>query len=262
MPTSHAYEERYCAFLDIMGFGQMVERLRSGQMPFQTLKDLLSKIYQPEKGSTISWDTDFRAQSISDAVAISTLVNAVGLIEIFHAIEKLTVELLRQGFFVRGAIVKGMLYHDENMVFGEALVKAYHLERDVVRYPRVMVVREIASDIERYVQQGNRVLQNRMKQSADGPLFLHVLRNVEAAIAAEHTQNITRRPGDSEVLAEYDKLAEQIQQRFDEATDNPRHFEKVKWFAGYWNEAVPFGTKNFRSITGPGLDPKPGTWGE
>jgi hypothetical protein len=124
-----------------------------------------------------------------------------------------------------------------------------------------MVVRNVANDIEPYVAQGYPTLEHRLRKSEDGPFFLHVLRGVEAAVAAEHTRNITRTPGDSELLAEYDKFADQIQRRFDEAADNPRHFEKVKWFAQYWNEAVPFGTKNFRSIVGPGLDPKPGIWG-
>jgi hypothetical protein len=244
-----------------MGFGQLVESLRFGRTPFQTLRELLQKIHGPEKGSIKSWDTDFRAQSISDAVAISTLSNAIGLTEIFHAVEKLAIELLRHGFFMRGAIVKGMLYHDEKMVFGEALVQAYHLEREVVRYPRVMVVREIECDIRQYTKQGYEVLENRLKRSEDGPLFLHVLRNVEAAVHAEHNLNINRKPGDSELLAEYDKFADQVQRRFDEATDNPRHFEKVKWFAQYWNESLPFGTKNFRNITGPGLNPKSAGWG-
>jgi hypothetical protein len=29
-----------------------------------------------------------------------------------------------------------------------------------------------------------------------------------------------------------------IQRRFNESVDNPRHFEKVKWFAECWNAVV------------------------
>jgi len=35
-----------------------------------------------------------------------------------------------------------------------------------------------------------------------------------------------------------------IELRLDEAMDNPRHFEKVLWFARYWNDnnpALPIG---------------------
>lgn len=33
-------------------------------------------------------------------------------------------------------------------------------------------------------------------------------------------------------------LREQIQKRFLEAVDNPKHFEKVQWFAAYWNRKI------------------------
>jgi hypothetical protein len=33
-------------------------------------------------------------------------------------------------------------------------------------------------------------------------------------------------------------VASTIQKKFDESVDNPRHFEKVQWFARYWNESV------------------------
>jgi hypothetical protein len=39
----------------------------------------------------------------------------------------------------------------------------------------------------------------------------------------------------TERIAEYHKPRQQIQRRFDEATDEPQHFEKVQWFARYWN---------------------------
>ena len=56
--------------------------------------------------------------------------------------------LLVDGFFVRGAVVKGRLYHDSSMVFGEAQVQAFKLESTVVRYPRIMVTRSVLRDIQ------------------------------------------------------------------------------------------------------------------
>jgi hypothetical protein len=48
-----------------------------------------------------------------------------------------------------------------------------------------------------------------------------------------------------------------LRQRLTESMDNPRHFEKVKWFASYWNESIPAGAKEVERITGFGLDPRP-----
>jgi hypothetical protein len=46
---------------------------------------------------------------------------------------------LRIGVLIRGGYCHGQLYHENNVVFGEAMVDAHRLERDVAIYPRVLV---------------------------------------------------------------------------------------------------------------------------
>ena len=78
MPTAHEYRDRYCAFVDILGFRQLIEQLRTSTASFEALHNLLKRIHGANSGAAIDMDsTDFRAQSISDAVAISTTVSAV-----------------------------------------------------------------------------------------------------------------------------------------------------------------------------------------
>jgi hypothetical protein len=136
------YNERYYAYLD---------------RTFKFLRTLLETLHTPQKGTEKSWHTCFRAQSISDAVAISTLATPDGLIQIFHAIEKLATDLLKRGYFIfiRGGLVKGKFYQDEKMVFGEALVDAYRVETQLARYPRVIVMSDIVRDIEGYCEQAS-----------------------------------------------------------------------------------------------------------
>lgn len=124
-----SYEHRYCAFVDILGFQNLVAKLEREETPLHALHALLAKVQNPDVvyNDTLK-DTDFRAQSISDAVCISTRRSPSGLGQIMHTLQTLTVELLEVGFFVRGAIVSGNLYHDEKMVFGQALIEAFHLE--------------------------------------------------------------------------------------------------------------------------------------
>ena len=33
----------------------------------------------------------------------------------------------------------GKLHHDANRIFGPALIEAYHLEKDVAKYPRIIL---------------------------------------------------------------------------------------------------------------------------
>jgi hypothetical protein len=64
-------------------------------------------------------------------------------------------------------------------------------------------------------------------------------------------------------LIRYAVIADQLQRRFDEATDNPNHFEKVRWFANYWNETIEnWAIEGFERVTGPGLDREPSAWGD
>lgn len=252
--TMSTYEHRYCAYVDILGFRELVIGLRNGSVRFEMLRDLLLTFHAPQKGSTKSWDTDFRAQSISDAVAISTSVNSIGLFEVFNALEVLTLELLKHGYFARGALVKGMLYHDERMVLGEALVRASDIETNIVRYPRIMVTREIVEDLAKYAEiESENVTTNRLLQAEDGPWFVNVLGRVAGNVYRTQIDNINRPPSQRTQLAEYATLQDMIQKRLDESAHNPSHFDKVQWFANYWNSSFPYGIKDFKKITGPGL---------
>jgi hypothetical protein len=250
-PIPHPpYHERYCAFVDILGFGALIEQLSHGETAFERL-DLLAQVHSPEKGTNKSWYTEFRAQSISDAVAISTVRSPIGLVELLNATEDLSLELLNQGFFVRGAIVKGMLYHDESMVFGEALVRAYRLEREVVRFPRIMLVRDVVEDLKTYCDQhllGSEVLP-RIRRAEDGPWHVHILRNLELS---QENPSAIRNPKHGHGVF-FEEIRMQIQRQLDRAVDNPRHFEKVRWFAEYWNRINLPLTGGITQITWPGL---------
>ena len=261
------YEERYCAFIDILGFGELIGKLQSGGTPLHILRELLSKIHNsPPTNAGALARSDFRAQSISDAVALSAASNAAGLGAIIHSVNQLAVDLLTQGVFIRGALVKDRLYHDDKMVFGNALVRAYRLESTVVRYPRVMVTREVAEDV-RGIDE--KTFNQLLRRSDDGPMFVHVLRAIEfAALPAALGTKETRRLRIDNAkfagkLSQYACIVGQLQRRFDEATDNPNHFEKVKWFANNWNETISeWEIEGFKRVTGPGLEPKPAAWGD
>ena len=39
-----------------------------------------------------------------------------------------------------------------------------------------------------------------------------------------------------------------IQKRFNEASDNPDHFQKVAWFVGYWNSQIDIGLDGLQGV--------------
>jgi hypothetical protein len=254
------YELRYCAFVDVLGFSELVRRLDKGVMTPAEMRELLDIVHAPpsEYQTDVFSSSDLRAQSISDAVCLSAACSEVGLAHLIFCLDQLTFRLLAVGFFVRGGIVKGKLFHDEKTVFGEALVRAYKLESEIARYPRIMIERDVAVDIRNFESLHGHQKQWLpielqfvlcLSQASDGPYFLNVLRDI--------TFDLTNRNDKEQgigVFSGYNQMAEQVQIRMKEAVDNPRNFEKVQWFAKYWNDTVAKHGGPIKRIAGPGLD--------
>jgi len=255
-----SYEERYCAFVDILGFRALIEGLREHKVDPQSLKRLLSQMHDPLHGDREEFaSSDFRALSISDAVALSTKTTGNGLGHLLFVLEELALGLLFDGFFIRGAIVKGNLYHDTKTVFGEALVEAYRLESEVARYPRIMVVRDVVKDATLYWGKG---YEERLRHAEDGPAYVHVLRPLQRDVTSELLRDPNVNAEESEQLNYYVKIGQTVQKQFRNAVDNPRHFEKVQWFARYWNEVIrEHPVQGLNLIKGAGVDPKSAVWG-
>jgi len=55
----------------------------------------------------------------------------------------LVIDLLRNEFLTRGAIVLGDLYHVDNVIFGPALLHAVNLEENEAFYPRILVTDDV-----------------------------------------------------------------------------------------------------------------------
>lgn len=58
---------------------------------------------------------------------------------IYSAARELIVDLLKLGFLVRGAVTYGDLYHQDNVVFGPALLEAVDIEEQEAFYPRILI---------------------------------------------------------------------------------------------------------------------------
>lgn len=250
MPTADEYQDRYCAFVDILGFRQLIGRLQADTGSFEALHALLKRIHGANSGAAMDADaTDFRAQSISDAVAISTAISAIGLNQLFQSLQLLSLDLLCEGYFVRGAVVRAPLYHDDQTVFGEALVRAFHFESEVAKYPRIVVTREVRNDMISYIgrPKGSYPAIDILRQSSDGPMYLDILQPLVSLL--RKADSAVRVLTDSEKLTHqrYLLIRDKIRERYEEAMDTPRHFEKVRWFARYWNEVIP--KKSFLTIS-------------
>jgi hypothetical protein len=243
MTNSHRYEDRYCAFVDILAFRSLLDTREC-----EEIHTLLSHIHNPFPGTPENQEhTGYRAQSISDAVAVSTDATDVGLRHLFFALSSLQGFFFLAGVYLRGAIVRGLLFHDEKMVFGEALVEAYHIESTIACFPRIIIAPSVVRDISSSEYQ--EYFTNKVRTSDDG-VYLHFLDALDQFTGEPIPRNhVQRRVLDLFIIA-----AKTLQRNHDASLNNERHFKKLHWLAKYFNNSINPQCKELPRISGAGLD--------
>ena len=135
--------ERIVAFIDILGFESLVRDLEKDERLHRRLQYALQDIKRV-KISSLTENTaqkDLEVSVFSDCVAISAeRDNYHGVI--WTAIH-LQSSLLVLGILTRGGISKGGLVHEDDILYGEGMIKAYKLESKAAIYPRILIDLEI-----------------------------------------------------------------------------------------------------------------------
>ena len=150
--------------------------------------------------------------------------------------------LALEGFFVRGALVQGEVYMDENTVFGAAIVEAHRLESSVAEYPRLILseraVRIVQQHIGFYSDPWRSPQANELLVGSDGLVYLNHLR---AAVPSE----------DEEVLESFREIFSQhraiVVQNLERNRNNLRILSKYLWLSSLHNYTV-------RELYGEGSD--------
>src|SRR3990167_2294781 len=152
--TDKKYENCIIAYIDLLGFKEAV----ADEEKMESILDLLTQFIKQNGDHTPEWGYDTKTnepiiQSISssafsDHIVISFLVieDSYEDIRLLMVMQKLqnhigdiAMTALSKGFLIRGAVTIGKLYHQNNMVFGKALVDAYNLESQTAIYPRILI---------------------------------------------------------------------------------------------------------------------------
>jgi hypothetical protein len=127
------------AFLDILGFSELIKSDVKTTSPqnLQRLLDVLSAINEHVLGEGAT------LRAFSDSVVIHSPLACdkfVGLLDVVASLQR---QSILRGVLVRGGIAIGKHFQNEQLVYSEALVRAYDLERKEARFPRVVVDREL-----------------------------------------------------------------------------------------------------------------------
>lgn len=152
------YENRFVAFLDILGFKELIYKIESEgekSSDFQRVRSVLNflheesiesngqhdlPVYEQKEGYMLEKELgDPRISYISDCVIISTESSFDGFKSLCNKITKFSTDIAYDGIFLRGSITHGKVYHHGPMLFGSAYQKAYQLESEHAKHPRIII---------------------------------------------------------------------------------------------------------------------------
>ncbi len=143
-------EQRIVCFIDILGFGNYIEKFnysnditivlemkKSFEDAIKTLKDRNNN-----PGGILD---SLEHKTFSDNVLISipyqdsdnSFITRFNLIAMYA--RSFQFSMMQKGFFTRGGLSMGSYYSDDNIVFSRALVNAYRLESRTAIYPRIVI---------------------------------------------------------------------------------------------------------------------------
>lgn len=251
----HEYEERYVAFIDILGFRSLVDRAEADARLLERLASVLEDVRQfsaleahmdaPRANDPRGfWQGMFRMSTFSDCILISTKVNPIGLGLVTFDSAVICNRLLHQGVFTRGAICRGRLIHSSTIVLGAGLIKAYELEKAAAVYPRILLDDAICDGMAELKSQGGS--PDLRRQDFDGMWHLHILDksilDLNQHTAKSEFENLNQ---------PYMALCRQEIEHVLHSTDDISIRAKVGWLARYFNQyAVDYGLKEISVAQG------------
>ncbi len=137
MDDKITYNEKYVAFLDILGFKDKIknssleESIELINIINNETRFSLNSVQRINKGLGV----DISVRAFSDCFSISTSFDIEQLIWSLIQIQR---NLVFKSVFVRGGLSSGRHFENERMIFSKGLVYAYELaESD--KYPRILV---------------------------------------------------------------------------------------------------------------------------
>lgn len=148
--TEIKYSKKIIAFIDILGFERLVNDSRNNP---EVIGRIYNTLRQSERIAQSSLKAQLKVLKVDQKNYTSRAFSDTSIIcgpyDSHHDLSFITTWIMMYQFllwrekqiFIRGAITYGDLYVDEGIIFGPALINAYHLEKDTQKaiWPRVLI---------------------------------------------------------------------------------------------------------------------------
>jgi len=265
------YEKRLIAFIDILGFKEIVKQSENDISKVELIYSVLDYLKNWEVSE--KWDLklveieedaqkrgidkfDIRSKTnvtvFSDSIVVSVRVEdntnemTSTLITILAYIGAV---LLEKGILFRGGLTVGNLIHYENgTVFGQGLIDAYKLESGNAKFPRIILSDNLLNELNYPIESKRKryPYHQYLDRFNDGCVGFHQM--IYYQVVQKWTEMTTDLLIDS-----LGKVRKVIVNGLDSSFEKPDVFEKFKWLKEQYNKLIvlddfDFGTKTNENI--------------
>ncbi|WP_374615290.1 hypothetical protein [Sphingorhabdus sp.] len=227
--AAERYQRRAVAFLDILGFSQLVERADEPEW-----RIAIESVLKTLRGTlTPNAAFDLRLSQFSDCIVISAPVEPYGVQLVMTGSIILANNLLQHMVLLRGGIAIGNLIHTDDVMFGPGMLIAYRSDKSGGP-PRISIDETLSGEIASWHNDFG--LEALMRTDPyDLTLALHTLHDYQVYTPEPQVGKVAL----DETAA---KISKQIAWQCYHAEHSPPVRAKWLWMERYWNEAV--GAKN------------------
>jgi hypothetical protein len=254
----NSYQLRIVAFIDILGFSELIKDSENNQSKLDQIQNVLRYLKKWESNGIKDWDINFieieedaqkhgieyfkingntACTCFSDSIVVSVLFDENRINEIISTLianlSFIGAKLIKSGILVRGGLTFGNLLHtDDGIVLGQALIDAYQLEKKSAKFPRIILSDKLLKKLNYpLLTHCNRYPYHQyLDRFDDGCVGFHQLIYYQVMQSAPTFSYSFKE--------ELDVIRKVIIAGLDNSFENPDVFQKYKWIKDEYNRLI------------------------
>lgn len=229
------YENRIVAFVDILGFSNLVKDSYAGNIENQSVTNNIHSFIHQMLDDFIK-ERSFNsmvATQFSDSIVISYKMDEESAVfNLLLSIMFLICDAMKHNLLLRGGVSVGPLCHNKHELFGPAMIKAYNLESSCACYPRIILSDEVIDLAREYhashhkPEQELEYVENLLQKDFDGYYFVDYFEAPNGNFDENDCDYFLYLNNIRKVITDNLKIKDE------------RVLQKMRWMISYYNKAL------------------------
>lgn len=205
------YEHRIVAYIDILGFSEMIKQTVNENKPELAQKQLDAihsvvtsiRTYVNSAKNKVLLGGHCQITMFSDTIVFSIpKAESARVLAMFRVLKRLQISMLTKNILMRGSVVHGELIHTDEVILGPALINAYNVESKSAVYPRFVIDPHVTYLYLR--KNGVTIQKNRIKDFVNDFVFTD---DFDGTYYIDYFNEVQDYLSDNDVVAYYNKVA-------------------------------------------------------